>query len=72
MGHGTANDIMDDFKKAHKDLDVVHNLLQLSMHGPNVNWAFHGALEEYRKTEDPNAPSDQYWKLLDPCYAWGL
>ena len=40
MGHGTAHDIMNEFKKAHKDLDIVNNLIQLSMDGPNVNWAF--------------------------------
>ena len=45
IANGNTNGIMDDFKKAHKDLDVVHNLLQLSMDGPNINWAFHGALE---------------------------
>ena len=57
MGHGTAHDIMNEFKKAHKDLDIVNNLIQLSMDGPNVNWAFLDTLEEYRKTEDPNAPT---------------
>ena len=57
MGHGRAVDIMVDFKKAHKDLDIVHNLIQLSMDGPHVNWAFHRDLEEYRKTEDPDAHS---------------
>ena len=57
MGHGTAHDIMNEFKKPHKDLDIVNNLIQLSMDGPNVNWAFLDTLEEYRKTEDPNAPT---------------
>ena len=57
VGHGRAVDIMVDFKKAHKDLDIVHNLIQLSMDGPHVNWAFHRDLEEYRKTEDPDAHS---------------
>ena len=55
MGHGVADNIMDDFKKVH--LDIVHNLVQLSIDGPNVIWAFHEVLEEsYRKIEDPNAP----------------
>ena len=57
MGHGTAHDIMNEFKNAHKDLDIVNNLIQLSMDGPNVNWAFLDTLEEYQKTEDPNAPT---------------
>ena len=41
MGHATHTDTMDDFKEAHKGLDiVVHNPEQLSMDGPNVNWKF--------------------------------
>ena len=27
------------------------------MDGPNANWTFLDALENYRKEEDPNAPS---------------
>ena len=57
MGHGAAHDIMNEFKKAHKDLDIVNNLIQLSMDGPNVNWASLDTLEEYRKIENPNAPT---------------
>ena len=34
MGHGAVDDIMLDFKKAHKDLGIVNNLVQLSMDGP--------------------------------------
>lgn len=34
MGHATAADIMNDFKEAHKGLDIVNNLIQLSMDGP--------------------------------------
>ena len=45
---------MNEFKEAQKDLDIVNNLIQLSRDGPNVNWAFFNALEEYRKTEDPS------------------
>ena len=56
MGHATHTDTMDDFKEAHKGLDIVHNLVQLSMDGPNVNWKFAETLAEYRKIEDPNAP----------------
>ena len=57
MGHGTTHDIMNEFKKAHKDLDIVNNLIQLSVDGPNLNWAFLDTLEEYQKTEDANAPT---------------
>ena len=40
MGHGAANNIMDDFKKVHKELDIANNLVQLSVDGPNIVWAF--------------------------------
>ena len=50
MGHGAVDDIMLDFKKAHKNLDIVNNLVQLSMDGPNVNWTFLDSLEECRKS----------------------
>ena len=49
MGHATVDDTMAEFKKAHKDLGIVNNLVQLSMDGPNVNWAFKDKLEEHRK-----------------------
>ena len=48
---------MDDFKKVHGKFDIVHSLVQLSMNGPNVNWAFYEVLQSYCKIEDPNASS---------------
>ena len=56
LGHGKVQDTMSEFKKANEDLHIVNYLLQLSMDSPNVNWAFLDPLEEYRKTEDPQAP----------------
>ena len=56
MGHATHTDTMEDFKKAHEGLDIVHNLVQVSMDGPHVNWAFMDVLAEYRKTQDPQSP----------------
>ena len=46
---------MDDFTKTHKDLDVINNLIQLSMDGPHVNLSFHNSVEAFRKEENPNA-----------------
>ena len=40
----------------HKELGIVNNLVQLSNDGFNVNRAFHEALENGSKEEDPNAP----------------
>ena len=31
MGHGAVKDIMDDFQKAHSNLNIINNLIQLSM-----------------------------------------
>ena len=53
MGHATAEDTLKDFKTAHKDLDIVKKLVQLSMDGPNVNWKFQDNLEDYRREENP-------------------
>ena len=39
MGHATADGTYSHFKKVHGDLDVTHDLIQISMDGPNVNWS---------------------------------
>lgn len=57
MGHGSTKNIMDDFKRVHEELDIVNNLMQLSVDGPNVNGAFLNTLENNLKEEDPDAPS---------------
>jgi hypothetical protein len=56
LGHATAEDTMNDFKKAHENLDIVNKLVMLSMDGPNVNWKFLDDLGAYRKEENPEAP----------------
>ena len=38
MGHASVEDTLASLKEVHKDLDLVHNLAQVSMDGPNVNW----------------------------------
>ena len=55
MGHGAADNVMDDFKRVHEELDIINNLVQLLMDGPNISWAFRNVLENCRKEEDPNA-----------------
>ena len=57
MVHATVSDMMENFKKAHNGLDIISNLVQLSMDGPNVNWAFLEGQEKYRKLENPKVPS---------------
>ena len=51
MVHATVSDMMEDFKKAHNDLDIINNLVQLS-----INWAFLEGQEKYRKLENPKCP----------------
>ena len=51
MSQGTVEDTVNEVKEKHKkDLDIVNNLIQLSMDDPNVNWVFFDTLEEYWKT----------------------
>ena len=38
MGHASAENTLASLKEVHKDSDFVHNLAQVSMDGPNVNW----------------------------------
>ena len=56
MTTAKCQDLVEEFKSSHKEFDFVNALIQISMDGPNVNWAFHRALGELRKAEDPNAP----------------
>ena len=53
--------MIKDFKKAHNSLDYVMNLIQFSMDGPNTNWAFHQAVSDLRKSENPVVQIS--WKL---------
>ena len=57
MGQPAVSDMMEDFKKAHNGLDIINNVVQLSMDGPNINWAFLEELEKCRKLENPKVPS---------------
>ena len=56
MGHATAEDTYRSLKEVHRELDLSHNLVQLSMDGPNVNLKTLEIVEENRKIEDPNCP----------------
>ena len=41
--------------KMSSDLDLTNNLIQISMDGPNVNWAAIKIIDENRKLDDPDA-----------------
>ena len=53
MGHADAGDTFEHFKDVHGDLDLTHNLTQISMDGPNVNWKTIKFIDENRKLDDP-------------------
>ncbi len=57
MGHATAAIVMEHFVKSvfesdlfKKDLNI-HDMIQLSMDGPNVNWKFFGDLQDQMKED---------------------
>ena len=56
MSKSKHEDLVEEFKSSHKELDLVNDLIQISMDGPHVNWCFHRALSELRKAENPDAP----------------
>ena len=55
-GRGDAETVVKAFKSLHGELDYVHNLAQISMNGPNVNWNIADMLKQYRKEEDSSSP----------------
>ena len=57
MGHASAEDTLAPLKEVHKDLDLVLNLVQVSIDGPNVNWKTVEIIEDHRKIQDPNCPN---------------
>ena len=56
MGHATAEDRYKSLAEIHNGLDLVHNLVQISMDGPNVNWKTLDIVSENRTIEDPDCP----------------
>ena len=54
MGYTRAEDTSASLKEVHKDLDLVHNLVQVSMDGPNINWKTVEIIEDHQKIQDPN------------------
>src|SRR5258706_98186 len=54
LGHATANDLVDKFVDAMKDLNC-RKLIQISMNGPSVNWSFIEKLKN-KFERDPGDP----------------
>ena len=57
MVTATAAETLDGFKEVHCDLDYVHNMIQISMDGPNVNWKMAEIANKHYKKQDPEAQS---------------
>ena len=57
MGHARAEDTFASLKEVHKDLDLVHNLVQVSVDGLSINWKTVEITEDHWKIQDPNCPN---------------
>ena len=66
MGHASAEDTFASLKEIHKDLDYVHNFVQVTMEGPNINWKTVEIMEYHQKIQDPDCPN------LFVLGSWGL
>ena len=55
--HYASADTFVVLKEVHKNLDLVHNLAQVSMDDPNVNWKTVEIIGNHRKIEAPNCPN---------------
>ena len=53
VGHSRSNDLLEHFLLGLQSLDKV-KLIQVSMDGPNVNWAFFEELRNFRDENDMN------------------
>jgi hypothetical protein len=62
LGHATANDLVDKFVAAMKDLNC-RKLIQISMDGPSVNWSF---IEKLKKNLERD-PGDPFLLELGSC-----
>ena len=51
LGHATHTDLVKSYYDGLKDLDHAKTI-QVSMDGPNVNWAFFESLQSKRKLEE--------------------
>ena len=56
MGHANAKETFQSIQAVHGQLDLTHNLVQVSMDGPNVNWKTVEIIKEYREHVDPDGP----------------
>ena len=51
LGHASSQDLLEEFQQALKDLHES-SMLQVSVDGPNVNWAFYDELRKHHEREE--------------------
>ena len=73
MGHATAEDTFMHFEKVYGDLNITHNLVQISMDGPNINLKMLRIDEESINEKDKDCNIlliiGSYWlHVLDDAY----
>ena len=56
MGHATAEETFQSIQALHWKLDLTHNLMEVSMDGPNQNWKIEIIQEhwEHNDHDDPD------------------
>ena len=57
MGTATAAETLDSFKEVHCDFDYAHNMIQISLDGPNATWKMVEIANKHHREQDPNALS---------------
>ena len=55
MGHADAEETFQSIQAVHGKLDLTHNLVQVSMDSPNVNWKTE-EIKEYWEHNYPDGP----------------
>ena len=47
LGHAIAEETFQSIQAVHGKLDLTHNLVQVSMDGPNFNWKIVEIIKDY-------------------------
>ena len=56
LGHANAEETFQLIQAVHDKRDLTHNLMQVSMDGPNVDWKTVEIIKEYWEHDDPDGP----------------
>ena len=56
LGHANTKETFQSIQAVHGRLDLTHNLVQVSMDGPNVNWKRVEIMKKYWEHSDPDGP----------------